>query len=416
MVSDPPPDLPLSPYRVLDLTNETGFLCGRVLGDLGADVIKVEPPGGDPARMHAPFLDDIPDPRRSLYWMAYNFNKRGVTLDLRTADGRELFHRLVQSADFVVETGAPGHMDSLGLGYDKLRQVNPRVVMVSITPFGQTGPYKDYRADDLVAMAAGGLLGITGDADRPPVRVLSPQSYVLAGAQAAAAALLAHYSGRAAGGGRHVDVSVQESVACTLNETQVFWFVDKNPGERGIKRQYGGHMARGIYSASDGYVAAQVFWGPASGGRMSALGRWMDEEGFDADFKRVDFSKITGNSFTPEELNHWEEELSEFLGRFTKAEVYEQARKRRAFMFPVSSPKDLMSSPQLEATGFFQDVDHPELGRSITYPGLFCGFSETPLSIRRRPPLIGEHNLEVFEEELGYTREEIIILKEAQVI
>ena len=146
----------LSPYRILDLTNERGFLCGKLMADLGASVIKIEKPGGDPARSMGPFYHDIPDPEKSLYWFAFNTNKRGITLDIETADGQAIFKRLMKNIDIVIESFDPGYMDKLGLGYSALSQLNPGVIMTSITGFGQTGPYKDYKAPDIVVWALSG--------------------------------------------------------------------------------------------------------------------------------------------------------------------------------------------------------------------------------------------------------------------
>jgi crotonobetainyl-CoA:carnitine CoA-transferase CaiB-like acyl-CoA transferase len=186
------PDSLLSPFRALDLTDEKGFLCGRILGDLGADVIKIEKPGGDPARDIGPFYHDIPDPEKSLFWFAFNANKRGITLDIENPDGQEIFKQLVKSADFAIESFPPGYMDSLGLGYLALSEINPKIILTSITPFGQTGPYKDYKASDLIAMAMGGQMYLCGDPDRPPVRVSFPQAYCHAGAQGAMGTMIAH--------------------------------------------------------------------------------------------------------------------------------------------------------------------------------------------------------------------------------
>ena len=233
MASTDAPDLPLSPYRVLDLSDEKGFLCGRILGDLGADVIKIEPPGGDPSRRRGPYYHGDARDDRGLYWFAHNYNKRGITLDLATADGRALFLRLAETAHFVVETGAPERMEALGLGYDALREANPALVMTSITPFGPTGPHAGYRADDLVAMAAGGLMSICGDDDRPPVRIGEPQAYMLASAQAATGTMLAHYARNRTGQGAHVTVSMQEAVANTLTTTPHYWFANQVIQRRG---------------------------------------------------------------------------------------------------------------------------------------------------------------------------------------
>ncbi len=201
----------LEPYRVLDLTGERGYLCGKLLGDLGADVIKIEKPGGDPGRNLGPFYKDIPDPEKSLYWFAFNANKRGITLNIETAQGQEIFKRLVGTADFVVESFAPGYMDSLGLGYSELSRINPRIIMTSITPFGQSGPYKDYKSSDIVDAAMGGILYPCGDPDRPPVQFAPPQSYYNAGVEAAIGTLMAHTYRQTSGQGQHVDVSIQAS-------------------------------------------------------------------------------------------------------------------------------------------------------------------------------------------------------------
>ncbi|MFQ5934539.1 MAG: CoA transferase, partial [Dehalococcoidia bacterium] len=156
----------LSPYRVLDLADETGILAGKVLADLGADVIAVESPGGNPVRRLGPFYKGRPHPERSLVWWAYSSGKRSVTLDLEAEDGPTLLKQLVETADFVFESFPPGYLDRLGLGYKALKQVNPRLIMVSMTPFGQDGPYASYQGPDLVGMALGGLVNLTGDPDR----------------------------------------------------------------------------------------------------------------------------------------------------------------------------------------------------------------------------------------------------------
>ena len=415
MASTDPPELPLSPYRVLDLSDEKGFLCGRILGDLGADVIKIEPPGGDPSRRRGPYYQGDARADRSLYWFAHNYNKRGVTLDLATADGRDLFLRLARSAHFVIETAPPGRMEALGLGYETLREANPALVMTSITPFGPTGPHAAYQADDLVAMAAGGLMSICGDDDRPPVRIGEPQAYMLASAQAATGTMLAHYARNRSGQGSLVTVSMQEAVANTLTTTPHYWFVNNVVQRRGARSPYGGRLIRTVFPASDGYVVTQFFWSPGAGVRLRPIIEWMTEEGFPPSFADFDFDKATGDTIDQSDLEAWEDELAAFFSRFTKARIYDEALERRLFIFPVSSPRDLLENGQLAARGFFQEVEHPALGAAITYPGAFCAFSETPLSIRRPAPLPGEHNVEVYEE-LGLSRDQIVTLAEAGVV
>ena len=185
----------LAGCRVLDLADEKGILCGKILGDLGADVIKLEPPGGDPARHNGPFYKDIPHPEKSLFWWYTNLNKRGITLNLETEDGRDLFRRLVRTAHFVIESFEPDYMASLGLSYAELEKINRRVIMTSITPFGQSGPYAHYKATDLVGVAIGGMVRMYGDPGRPPVRISAPQFYFLGGIHGAVGSTMAHYYG-----------------------------------------------------------------------------------------------------------------------------------------------------------------------------------------------------------------------------
>ena len=213
----------LSGYRVLDLTDDKGFLCSRILADMGANVIKIEPPGGDPSRNIGPFYHDEPDPEKSLYWFAYNANKRGITLDIKTSDGRQVFTRLVETADFVIESFPPGFMDSLDLAYSSLSQVKPGIIMVSITPFGQTGPYRDYKTSDIVSMAMGGLAYMMGEPDRPPLRVSFPQAFLHASAEAAVGAMIALYHRELDGEGQWVDVSIQASLPVVTVNVIPFW-------------------------------------------------------------------------------------------------------------------------------------------------------------------------------------------------
>ena len=214
----------LDPYRVLDLTNERGHFAGKLLADLGADVIKVEPPHGDPARRRGPFVDDIPGPDRSLRWLAWNTNKRSVTIDLDDPAGRDQFLQLAQSADFVLESFAPGHLDDLGLGYDALSAVNPAIILVSISPFGQTGPYRDYLTTDIVSWAMSGNMSITGESSGPPAHVSDDdQSFLHAGGDAAIGALIALTQRSRTGRGQHVDLSIQEAASRGLYQVTGSW-------------------------------------------------------------------------------------------------------------------------------------------------------------------------------------------------
>src|SRR5262245_22406218 len=162
----------LAGLRVLDLTDLKGALCAKLMGDMGADVIKIEPPGGDAMRVIGPFLDGTPHRDRSLLFWFYNTSKRGVTLDLHNPAGQDLLRQLVAKTDVLVESFAPGMLAQLGLGYEELKRLNPRLVLTSISPFGQTGPYRDYRSSDTVAEALGGMIYINGAPEEPPLRAL----------------------------------------------------------------------------------------------------------------------------------------------------------------------------------------------------------------------------------------------------
>ena len=206
----------LDGIRILDLSEEPGFLAGKILGDLGADVVKLEPPGGDRFGRRGPFLGEVEDPERSLRWLALNTSKRGITLALATPRGRELFKSLAARADVVLETAAPGAMEALGLGWEALHAEHPRLVWCSLTPFGRTGPYARFRAHDLVLVAMGGNAALTGDSDRAPVRCTLPTSYYAAGPEAAAGIAMALYARERSGRGQLVDVSMQECQLATL--------------------------------------------------------------------------------------------------------------------------------------------------------------------------------------------------------
>jgi crotonobetainyl-CoA:carnitine CoA-transferase CaiB-like acyl-CoA transferase len=410
----------LTPYRVLDLTDERGYLCGQILGDLGADVIKIEPPGGDPGRRIGPFYHDIPDPEKSLFWFAYNTNKRGITLNIETADGREIFKRLVKTADFVIESFPPGYMDRLGLGYSLLSQINPRIIMTSITPFGQEGPYKDYKAADIVLMAMSGLMYLTGDPDRPPVRVSFPQAYLHASAEAAVGTMIAHHHRELTGEGQWVDASAQESVIEPTGLALWHWDMHRENLQR-LGPWRGGLSMGGkqklLWECKDGHMSYSIYGGHTGAPANRALIKWMDEEGMAPDFlKEKDWENFDITKASQAELDQISEPIGRFFLEHTKEEIYEEAIRRRLFIDPVATISDLLENPQLSARAFWQEVDHPELGTAITYPGAFVRLSEASCRIRHRAPLIGEHNEEIYKKELGLSKEELVILKQAGVI
>ncbi len=410
--------LPLEGYRVLDLTDEKGFSCGCILGDLGADVIKVEPPGGEPSRKIGPFYKDIVDPEKSLYWFAYNTNKRGVTLNLELRDGQEIFKKLASTAHFIIESFSPGHMDSLGLGFSSLSRINQAIILTSITPFGQTGPYSHYKASDIVEMGMCGLMYLCGDPDRPPVRISFPQAYLHAGAEAAVGTLIAHYHREGTGEGQWVDVSIQEAAYVTTMNAPLFWPLEKRPLKRAGAWRTGltsGVLQRQIWRCEDGYINMPIYGGPVGAKTNRALTEWMNNEGMSDDFlQSIDWPSFDMTTLDQKTWDHIEGLMQKFFLTHSRNELYSQGLRRGLMIYPVYTPEDIAGDAQLEAREYWVPVEHPELGETITYPGAIAKTSLTS-QIKKRAPLIGEHNQEIYQE-LGLAKDELSSLKEAGVI
>ncbi|MQG42763.1 MAG: hypothetical protein FI722_12825 [SAR202 cluster bacterium] len=413
-------DFLLAPYRVLDLTDERGLLAGKILADLGADVVQIEPPGGNPARNIGPFYGDDPQPEKSLFWWAYAANKRSITLDLEQKDGQALLKKMVAEADFLIESFAPGYLDTLGIGYDVLAEINPKLVMVSITPFGQDGPYSNYQATDIVGMALGGFMYLTGDDDRAPIRISFPHFYLHGGAAGATAAMLAHTYRITSGQGQYVDVSCQQAVAKTLAHAPQIWDIEGAILKRmGVYRQTSGeNRVRINWPCKDGYVNYMVQGGSVAYSTRALL-EWMKEDSFDtADLDAIDWEKMGYGAITPELMSQLGEPLGDFFKGHTRAELVQGSLDRRILLFPVATPSALQDHSQLEARGYFKELEHPELGATVQYPGAFVksGDGEDIAGIYRRPPLIGEHNTVIFQGELGITGSELESLKRSGVI
>jgi len=414
----------LSDYRILDLTDHKGLYCGKVLADLGADVIKIEPPGGESSRNIGPFYRDIPDPEKSIYWWAYNTSKRGITLNIEAADGKEILRRLVKTADAVVESFTPGYLEGLGLGYAALCKLNPDIIMTSISPFGQTGPYKDWKADDLVGWSLAGQAYVTGDDDCPPCQVSFPHGYLVTGCHAASATLAALYYRETSGEGQHIDVSMQESVLWTTLLLVQFWDMMKiNLFRAGSRRSMGTALFRLAFPCKDGHVGFLIAGGQLASISMPPLIKWMAEEGMlgafedKKDWEAKDWTeKVDAWALTQETVDAWEDSLIKFFANKTKAEIYEKAREKGMIIYPVSTTKDLAENAQLKARDFYVQVEHPELGEAVTYVGAPYKIAEAPCRISRRAPLIGEHNREIYQEELGLSKENMRIFEETGVI
>ncbi len=413
----------LSPYRALDLTDERGQFAGKLLGDMGADVIKVEPPGGDPARRIGPFFQDKPGPERSIWWWAYNSNKRGITLNLEQTAGRDLFKRLAARSDVVLESFPPGYLDSLGVGYPALGQVNKGLVFCSITPFGQTGPWRDYATGDFISHALSGNLYMTGDPKRPPLTCQMPTTYYHACADAVAGILSALWYKEATGEGQYVDVSIHECMAALHPQNVVEYLLAGRNGKRGgaesIRETPTGPVRqRDIWPCKDGFVAFSIRGGPSRLPALKRLVKWMEEEegAPTGPLSDMDWASYNPNVMSQGDVDSVNMPFGKFFLTKTATELYEEAVKRLLILAPVYSPREIAGDKQLEARGFFQKVEHPELGASFKYPGGFVQSSETSIGIRRRSPLIGEHNEDVYSGELGLNVGQLSSLKIAGVI
>ena len=395
----------LPPYRILDLTGPEGVYCGKLLADYGADVVKIEPPGGDAARQRPPFIGDQPGPERSSYFLFYNTNKKSVTLDLESPQGQDLFKKMTATADVVIESFSVGYMKSLGLDFDSLKTANPGLVMASITPFGQTGPWKDYKSSDLISLAASGFMQITGDPDGPPMRQGNEQSH-FPGAQHAAAAIMAalFYRDMQDGGGQHIDVSMQEAM--------ITYYTDAHPALAWMQRgenvtRVGPHstlvIPLGVYPSSDGWISAGII----TPREWENLSQWMyevtgNEEILNDDYKGGNQDRAPYNDFITALV-------IDFTTRFTSEELFHQGQERNLVFIPVNSVSDLLSDPQLEASNFWFEMDHTEAG-TLKYPlGVFDSEEFSPVT--RPAPHLGQDNEAIFGGELSLSESELASLR-----
>ncbi len=408
----------LAPFRVLDLTDEKGLLCGKLLSTLGAEVIKVEPPGGDPARNIPPFYKDVPDPEKSLFYWAYNTNKKSITLDIKTADGQKIFRDLVKRSDFVLETFKPGYMASINLGFEDLRKINPRIILTSISPLGQKGPYAHYKGSDLMCMAMSGYLYLTGDEDRAPLRISVPQAYSMGATEATATTLIAHYYRQRTGIGQHVDVCIRDSIVkATINSPIWFEHYGKLIKRRGSFWGIRGTAIRVFWPLADGWVSFTLT-GAKFGARTNhELVQWADTVGMADDImKNVDWVNLDMEKADRGLIQHLENRIEAFFKTRKKEEIIPQALSRKIMMAPVNTIADIFPDPHLQDREFWDEVEHPEIDETIKYPGAFIKASASPCVRTTRPPLIGEHNLEIYIGKLAMTKEQLVALKAAHVI
>lgn len=397
-------NLLLEPYRVLDLADEKGAQCVKTLAELGADVVKVEPPEGDMMRHCPPFANDIPHPEGSLSFAYYNTNKRSITLNLNCEEGRNIFKRLMVRFDVVVESFAPGVLAELSLDYAALSREHPGIIVTSITGFGQTGPHAHYKDPDIICFALGGPMYPSGERDREPCTAPGNLAYGVAGAWAAAGTIIALYSRAATGVGQHIDVSIQEAAAM-ITDSAITRFSYEGAVIPREGNTYPWITPGDLYPCKDGWariVAGQtVHW--------RRLIEWM------------------GN---PEPLKDpvWENRekrnkekafvdgmLAEFTRTFTRAELFAEGQRRGVPVTPVNTPAEYMHSETSRARSFFKDVVHPVVGQH-PYAEPPYRFTETPVRPKRPAPLLGQDNEALYCGELGITREDLCGMRARKVI
>ena len=386
----------LGGIQVLDLADEKVSFCSKLLADMGACVIKVEKPGGDTSRNIGPFWKDSPHPERSLSFWYHNTNKLGITLNLKKSAGREIFCRLVKRTDIVVETFLPGYLKDLGLGFEALSEINPRLILVSVTGFGQNGPQKNYQSCDLVASAVGGQMYVTGSPSTPPLKSFGEQSYYTASLFAAIGALLALRKRKQSGKGEHVDISLQEAVTSTLEHVLVRYLYDHMIPKRQGSRSWNNEFC--IVPCKDGFIQLTLFQ------QWETLIEWMASEGMAEDLAD---EKWGDEEYRRQNHDHILEVVKRWSETHTTSELFEMGQLMRFPWAPVCAPKEVIESPHLKARGFFRAMDHPEIKVSLKYPGLPVKFKPSLKESGKRAPLIGEHNTRVFQGELGLTKKKI---------
>jgi len=373
----------LAGVRVLDLADQRGALAGKLLAGLGADVVLVEPPEGSPLRSIPPFWQGVEDPERSLFFWFYNAGKRGITLDWRRPEGAERLRRLAARADVLIESEPPGALAARGCGPESLRALNPRLVVASITPFGQTGPYRDWRASDTVAQAMGGMMFVNGHRDGPPLRSLGLQACHQAGIFAAVGVVSALLARDTTGRGQGVDVSLQAAVAGALEHVPGLWH------QMGLvpTRQGTLHWTRYfcVGRCRDGWVMHCTL------GDWTSLVEWMKADGMGAELDAPGLEDIRTRQAEADRLFA---ALDAWAARYTVEDLVQGAQLRRIPYAAVRPPEALLRDAHLAERGFFVPIEHPDLGLTVPYPGAPFRLTDAPWRAAR-PPRLGEHNEQV---------------------
>jgi len=400
--------------RVIEISGVVGQQCGKLFADMGGDVVKVEPPGGDPSRKIGPFVNNTPHPEQSLSFWHYNTNKRSVTLDFSTPQGQNIFMNLVRTAEVVIEDTAPGTLDSLGLGYHELTAVKSNIIMASITPFGQTGPYKDFKTSDLVSLALGGPLWSCGYDDHtiPPIRPYADAAYHIASHYAYIGILAALMQRQMTGLGQYIDVSMHEACHDTTEGAMPIYYFTNQQVRRQTARHASPRPTEPVVfpTADEKWIFTRV---PAQPQGFQKLIQWMDQVGMAED---LNDDKYEDPLVRQQESAHITEVVRKFCAAHNAEELYHGAQQREMVWASVRAPDENLSDRHLIERKFFVPVAHPELGKTFDYSGPPYRFSETPWRISRRAPLVGEHNNEIFCDEIGIERNNLVRLIQDGVV
>ncbi len=392
----------LKGYRVLDLTSAVGALCGKLLGDLGLDVIKIEPPDGGAARREPPFANGHAHREGSLRFAYLNAGKRSITLDLTKPGARSLLLQLVERADVIVEDFAPGYLSGLGLSYEALLEKQSRLILVSISGFGQDGPYANYQTSDLIGNAMGGLLYISGDPKMTPCNPPETQSLYYASLFASYGVMLALWQRETRGIGAWIDTSVQASMA--LHEHVAFNYSAEGRVMKRAGSQHQHNAPANLFQCKNGWISlfvTQTHW-------PLLLKVWPDHD------PELDDPKWVNSNLRRQHADYINAQVTAFTSGFLKEDLAELMQKHGIPGLPVNSPSDFMKDPHIQARGFFANVTHPVLG-SFAQPG-----SPFMVDGQRSPPspapLLGQHNHEVLCDELGLTAGEMAVLAAEKTI
>lgn len=402
----------LGEFRVLDFTGELGPYAARMYAGLGADVIHIEPAGGDPLRNRGPFVKNIPGAERSLQYLYYNAGKRGMVLDITKTDGKEVFAKLCGTADILIESFRPGYLNSLGLSYDTLSAFNPKLVQASITPFGNKGRYAGFPGTDLTCSALGGFLFLGGVDDDKPVRACDNQAYRMAESYAAVGSAIAAFFAKKTGIGQFVDVSCMEGVGMALENAAQYWDLEGKV-RRGRGKEAG---SASIHPCKDGYVAIVAIMGRNKGMWMPFL-EWMKSEKVEG-WEVFDDDKWVNPAYrsSKEGYETFCRIFENYTSQHTKLALYDIGQSYKVAISPVSNGKDLLENPQLKHQNYWKVMKHESLeGEEITYPGAPYEFGNLRWRLGKPAPAYGQHTIEILVD-LGYSRSQIDALAKQEVI